>query len=123
MPGSASPPAKQSASPFLHFIYRTLDPWPGRQMGTRMIIDLPEGLLREAEARTALEGVTLKDLITRYVEQGLRQGKQPSAAPVRRRRSELPIARAATGRALPALTSAEIVRILEEGEARSGRRD
>lgn len=84
----------------------------------------PEELFREAETRAALEGVTLKDLITQYMEQGLRrQGKQPSAAPVRRRRSELPVARAATGRVLPALTSAEMVRILEEDEARGSGRD
>jgi hypothetical protein len=120
---SVFPSAKQPASPFFPIIYRTLGPWSGRQMGTRMIIDLPEGLFREAEARASLDGVTVKDLVIRYVEQGLQQDKQPSATPSGRRRSELPIARAATGRVLPALTSAEIDRILEEGEARSGRRD
>jgi len=100
------------------------DFWVGKSVHlSSRIIELPEGLFREAEARAALDGVTLNDLVIRYVEQGLRQGKQPSATPSRRRRSELPIARAATGHALPALTSAEIDSILEEGEAHSGRRD
>lgn len=65
----------------------------------------------------------LKDLITRYVEQGLKQGKLPTGTPLRRRRSELPLARAATGQTLPALTNADIHRILEEEEAVGGRSD
>ena len=88
----------------------------------RTTIDLPDELLRQAKARAALDGMKLKDLITRYVQQGLRQGA-PSAAPLRRQRSELPVARAATGRTLPALTNAEIYRILEEDEITGGRRD
>jgi hypothetical protein len=61
----------------------------------------------------------LKDLISRYVEQGRRQdGRSPSAP--RRGRSELPVARAPTGRTLPALTNAGIHRIMEEEEATRG---
>jgi len=85
-------------------------------------IDIPDELLRRAKARAALDGMKLKDLITRYVEQGLSQSKGTSIKPLRRRRSELPVARAATGRPLPALTNAEIYRILEEEETTHGRR-
>lgn len=86
----------------------------------RTTIDLPDELFRQVKAKAALDGIRLKDLITLYVEQGLR-GAPP--VPRSRRRSELPIARAATGRTLPALTNAEIQRILDEEEAASGRPD
>ena len=42
----------------------------------RTTIDLPDPLFREAKACAALEGTTLKDLVTRCVEQGLR-GRRP----------------------------------------------
>jgi hypothetical protein len=86
----------------------------------RTTIDLPDDLFRQAKAKAALNGMKLKDLITRFVEQGLKQGTPPGA-PLRRVRSELPVARAATGRKLPDLTNAEIHRILEEEEV--GRSD
>jgi len=89
----------------------------------RTTIDLPDDLFRQAKAKAALDGLRLKDLITRFVEQGLRQEALQSTAPQRRRRSELPVARVATGRTLPDLTSAEIHRILEEEEAAGGRPD
>jgi hypothetical protein len=81
----------------------------------RTTIDVPAELLRKAKARAALEGIDLKDLIARYVEQGLKQSEPPSVALHRRRRSELPVARKATVRTIPALTNAESHRILEEG--------
>jgi Arc/MetJ family transcription regulator len=90
--------------------------------GMRTTIDLPDELFRQAKARAALDGMRLKDLITRFVEQGLRGAVSPGA-PARRRRSELPVARAATGRTLPDLTNAEIHRILDEEEAAGGRPD
>jgi hypothetical protein len=89
----------------------------------RTTIDLPDELLRQVKARAALDGLKLKDLITRYVEQGLRQGAQSPPPLPQHRRSELPIARAATGRTLPALTNAEIHRILEEEESAGGQPD
>ena len=89
----------------------------------RTTIDLPDELFRQAKARAALDGMSLKDVITRFVEQGLRQGALPPAIPLRRRRSELPVARAATGRTLPDLTNMEIHRILDEEEAAGGRPD
>jgi len=89
----------------------------------RTTIDLPDELFRQAKAKAALDGLRLKDLITRFVEQGLKQGALPSTASARRRRSELPVTRAATGRTLPDLTNAEIYRILEEEETAGGRPD
>lgn len=88
----------------------------------RTTIDVPDELLRQVKAKAALDGLRLKDLITRYLEQGLR-GAQPATAPLRRRRSEMPVARAATGLCLPSLSNAEIERILGEEEATGGRPD
>lgn len=82
----------------------------------RTTIDLPDELFRQAKAKAALDGLKLKDLIARYVEEGLK-GLPLQASPRRRERSELPVARAATGRALPALSNEEIQRILDEEEA------
>lgn len=89
----------------------------------RTTIDLPDDLFRQAKARAALDGMKLKDLITRFVEQGLGLSASGSRAPLRRRRSELPVAREATGRTLPSLTNAEIYRLLEEEETARGRPD
>lgn len=88
----------------------------------RTTIDLPDETFRQVKAKAALSGLKLKDLITLYVEQGLMGGPPSSSGPPRRR-SELPVARAATGRTLPALTNAEIQRILDEEEAAGGRPD
>jgi len=87
----------------------------------RTTVDLPDDLLRRVKARAALNGTTLKELIARFVEQGLRRTAPAPAAPTRRRRSELPVARPATGRPLPDLTNADLYRILEEEEAAGGR--
>jgi hypothetical protein len=85
----------------------------------RTTIDFPDDLFREVKARAALDGLKLKDLITRYVEQGLRKGVLPST----RQRSELPVARKATGHTLPSLTNTDIQRILEEEETAGVRPD
>lgn len=88
----------------------------------RTTIDLPDAVFRRAKARAAMEGVTLKELITRCVEQGLRRRMDASEEPADRRRSELPVARPATGRTLPARTGADLQRILDE-ETAGGRVD
>lgn len=85
----------------------------------RTTIDLPDELFRQVKAKAALSGFKLKDLITQYVEQGLK-GTSLSVPP-RRQRSELPIVRAATGRTIPALTNAEMQRALDEEDSLSGR--
>jgi hypothetical protein len=87
----------------------------------RTTIDLPDELLRQVKARAALDGLKLKDLITRFVEQGLKQGAPAPA--VRRRRSELPVIRKATGRTLPALSNADIDRLLADDEIARGKSD
>lgn len=83
----------------------------------RTTLDLPDELLRQAKARAALDGSTLKDLITSYVEQGLRRRERSPEDAGHHRRSELPVARPATGRKLPFLTHADLHRILDEEEA------
>lgn len=77
----------------------------------RTTIDLPDHLFRETKARAALEGITLKDLITRFVDQGLRRVPEPTEA---RKRSQLPVIRPATGRSLPALSHAQAQALLEQ---------
>lgn len=88
----------------------------------RTTIDLPDDLLRQVKAKAAIDGMKLKDLIIHYVEQGLKGAPSPTA-PLRRQRSELPVARAATGHTLAALTNAEIQRILDKEEATGGQPD
>lgn len=88
----------------------------------RTTIDLPDELLRQAKAKAALDGMKLKDLIARFVEQGLK-GTPTLNTPVRRRRSELPVSRGTTGRRIPSLSNREIQRILDEEEIASGRAD
>lgn len=87
----------------------------------RTTIDLPDKLFRRAKARAALDGTTLKDLITRLVEQGLQRVAGSPPGPPERQRSELPLVRAATGRSLPDLTHADLYAILEEDEVTRGR--
>ena len=72
----------------------------------RTTIDLPDSLLRQAKARAALEGLTLKELIASYVVQGLQQGDVQRVAQPRRRSAPPMIARAATGK--PILTATEL---------------
>ena len=86
----------------------------------RTTIDLPDELFFQIKAKAALDGLRLEDLIARYLKLGLR-GAVPPATPLKRQRSELPVAREATGRTLPALTNVEIQRIFDEEEAASGR--
>ena len=79
----------------------------------RTTVDLPDEIFRQAKAQAALQGMSFKDLIARFVRQGLR-GFQQDQKTERRRRSEPPIARAATGRPLTVFSSAELHRILDE---------
>ena len=52
-------------------------------------MDLPVEILRQAKAKAALEGATLKKLLTRYIESGLRQ--MPEAIHEGVGRSKLPV--------------------------------
>lgn len=55
----------------------------------RTTLDLPDELFREAKARAALEGVKFKDLMERFVRDGLRGSNGDTT--VRAERSEIPI--------------------------------
>ncbi len=82
----------------------------------RTTIDLPDELFRQAKARAALSGLSLKELITRYVERGLRLGgEQTPAAPPRR--GDVPEIIPPRGRTMPVLTHAEIQAILDAEDA------
>lgn len=85
----------------------------------RTTIDIPDELFRRAKARAALDGISLKELMTRYVREGLTRnadGAEGEARP----RSALPIARPATGRPLTVQTGADLHRILDDEEAGGG---
>jgi len=83
----------------------------------RTTIDLPEPLLRQVKARAALHGTTLKDLMTHFVEQGLRRLPGDERSAVERARSPIPIARAGTGKPLPTLRNRDLYRILDLEDA------
>ena len=70
----------------------------------RTTLDLPDPLFRELKARAAMQGMKMKELITRLIEAGLRQ--PPTDVPERRARRSPPpiIAKANTGRPIPALS-------------------
>lgn len=87
----------------------------------RTTVDLPDGLFRRVKARAALDGVTLKELIARLVDQGMRRSTRPPDGSQERARSELPVARAATGRPLPDLGHSELQAILEAEDVAGGR--
>ncbi len=78
----------------------------------RTTIDLPDEVFRRAKARAALSGVTLKVMITDFVQRGLEGAdERPRSARARR---QLPVIIAPSGRTMPALTNAEIDAILDE---------
>ena len=52
-------------------------------------MDLPDDLFRQVKAKAALEGASLKDVLTRYIESGLRQPTRLAGEPARR--SALPV--------------------------------
>jgi hypothetical protein len=88
----------------------------------RTTIDLPDALLRQVKARAALDGLKLKDLITRYVAEGLEQGTRVDvgagdALSARPRRCDLPVMIPARGRRLTALTNGEVQALLDAEDA------
>jgi len=82
----------------------------------RTTLDLPDNILRQAKAKAALEGETLKKLLTRYIESGLRQ--MPEGSPRRLGRSKLPVIPRRGKRSIPNLT-AELQARLQEEEDRA----
>jgi hypothetical protein len=86
----------------------------------RTTIDLPENLYRSLKARAALSGLSLRELIRRLIEQGLRSpGPGPGA---RGLREPPPVIIPARGVPIPALSQAERLRLEEaEDEAKHAR--
>ena len=79
----------------------------------RTTIDLPDDLFRQAKARAALDGIKLKELITRLVAVGL---QQRHLAPRHTTRSPLP-ALPRSGRVIQAPSARELNRLLDEEES------
>jgi hypothetical protein len=79
----------------------------------RTTIDLPDDLFRRMKAKAALEGLSLKQLITAFVERGLQERDGGRPAPSRRSSPPI-ITKANTGRPIPALSNADLARIEEE---------
>ena len=80
----------------------------------RTTLDLPDDLFRQVKAKAALEGATLKMLLTRYVETGIRQPARPAGEPGRR--SRLPVVPKRGRRMIPSLTPELQARLEAEGD-------
>jgi hypothetical protein len=83
----------------------------------RTTLDLPDPLFRDLKIKAAEEGVTLKELLTGFVEKGLYGASEPEKKPVR---SPLPKFREPTGVTNPALTNTQIEALLLEEDADRG---
>jgi len=75
----------------------------------RTTLDLPDDLFRQLKAKAALEGAKLKDLLTRYVQSGLRQ-----PAPQTLSRSKLPVIKRRGKHVVPNLTARRQSKLEEE---------
>lgn len=84
----------------------------------RTTLDLPDELFRQIKAKATLERMKLKDLITRFVESGLRE---PVHRP-HRRRSKLPVIKRRTRQPIPNLTSEHQSHLEEEEDLAKLRR-
>jgi hypothetical protein len=82
----------------------------------RTTLDLPDGLFRQVKAKAALKGTTIKELLTRYVENGLRQPEAPPA--LREKRSKLPVIKRRSKKTIPNVTP-ELQAKLDEEEDRA----
>lgn len=78
----------------------------------RTTLDLPDELFRQVKAKAAMEGSKLKDLLTRYVENGLRQ----TAAERPTRRSELPVIKRRGEERVPFLSGVRQAELEEEAD-------
>lgn len=71
----------------------------------RIAIDLPETLLRQVEICAAQQGLAPAELIAQFVAQGIQQATQSDATRRRSRSAPPMIAKAATGRPIPAMNA------------------
>ena len=78
----------------------------------RTTIDLPDELFRQIKIRAARDGVKLKELITRYLEQGL-NGASTVSTTTKTQRSKLPVVRLKTNKRLLAFTNADLFEMLQ----------
>jgi plasmid stability protein len=81
----------------------------------RTTFDLPDPLFRELKARAATHGLKMKDLVADLLGQGLRLVRSSEQAVSR---SPLPVARKLTGRRLPAMTNAQVARVLDADDVK-----
>lgn len=86
----------------------------------RTTIELPDDLYRALKARAGLSGVTLRQLVQRLIEQGLRSSTG-GAAPGNRR-APPPVIVPPRGVPIPAVSRAEVVRMEEEEDERNNAR-
>ena len=68
----------------------------------RTTLDLPDELFRQVKAVAAVNGISLKDLLRRFVETGLRQPESPPG--LAGKRSKLPVIKRRNKRVIPNLT-------------------
>jgi hypothetical protein len=78
----------------------------------RTTLDLPDPLFREVKTRAVEQGVTLKDLLARYIQAGM-NAPVSEASRVPRAHVPLPYFRKTEGPAIPARSNAELFAILE----------
>jgi hypothetical protein len=76
----------------------------------RTTLDLPDELFRQVKAKAAMEGAKLKDLLTRFVENGLRHPSVERPA----RRSKLPVIKRQGKQRVPVLTAERQAELEEE---------
>jgi hypothetical protein len=86
----------------------------------RTTLDIPDELFRQAKAKAALEGLSLKDVLTRFVENGLREANPPPTTA--RQRSKLPVIKRRARSSVPDLTPALQARFQEEEDLAKLRR-
>src|SRR5438132_13986673 len=86
----------------------------------RTTIDLPDELFRQIKIRAARDGVKLKELITRYLEQGLNGASSPSTR-TKTQRSKLPVVRLKTNKRQLAFTNADLFDLLQGKGQERGR--
>lgn len=87
----------------------------------RTTIDLPDELYRTLKARAALGGISLRELIQRLIEQGMRSTRAAGPASAGRR-DPPPVIVPPRGARIPAVSRADLKRLEEaEDEARHDR--
>jgi hypothetical protein len=76
----------------------------------RTTLDLPDPLMREIKVRAAQEGIKLKDYFARLVQTALQQPTKTAQAPAR---SPAPVFQRVAAKPMPALSNAELNRLLD----------